>query len=86
MPGERHVQLSPDGRTAWFDELLSHAKYGQLRGTGVLRSVEGRWRVAQYNLTFTVPNDRAKAVVSLIQAEATATPPTPPPAPTPPDG
>lgn len=67
VPGQREVQLSPDGRLAWFDESLSHEKYGELRGTGVLRAVDGQWRVAQYNLTFTVPNDRAQAVVSLLR-------------------
>ena len=70
VPEERHVQLSPDGRVAWFDERLRNEKYGELRGSGVLRAVDGRWRVAQYNLLFTVPNDKAEAVVALIRGDA----------------
>lgn len=76
VPRARHVLLSPDGQIAWFDERLTHASYGELRGAGVLRAIDGQWRVAQYNLLFTVPNDKAKAVVALIKAPA-PTPPTP---------
>lgn len=79
LPGERHVRLAPDGQVAWFDEALTHAKYGELRGTGVLRAIDGQWRVEQYNLTFTVPNDRAKAVVSLIHSGESSPPAVAPP-------
>lgn len=77
VPEVRHVQLSPSGRIAWFDETLSHAKYGDLRGSGVLRVIDGRWRVAQYNLLFTVPNDKSAAVVSVIQQAAAPAPTAP---------
>ena len=41
---------------------------GELRGTGVLhREDQGTWRIVQYNLTFTVPNDKADKVVELIR-------------------
>lgn len=57
-PSDRHIMLSTDGATAWFDERVTNAKYGECRGTGVLqRGVDGQWRVAQYNLTKPVPND-----------------------------
>ena len=65
----RHVELddaSPD--SAWFDELLTHASYGTLRGTGVLIRRAGRWRVAQYVLSFCVPNEVAADVVECISA------------------
>ena len=57
QPLERHVSLS--GNVAWFDERLWNEKYGESRGTGVLVLEDGRWRVAQYNLTFPMPNDLA---------------------------
>lgn len=66
VPRERHVALSPDGRTAWFDEILSNETYGTLRGSGVLTFQNGQWRVEQYNLAMLVPNGVAKQVVELI--------------------
>ncbi len=57
-PRDRHVSLSGDRRTAWFDERLDHERYGELRGTGVLRLLDGGWRVAQYNLAFPMPNEK----------------------------
>jgi len=64
---ERHVELSPDGTVAWFDELLANESYGPCRGTGVLRLIDGAWRVAQYNLTIPIPNELAKDVVRMIR-------------------
>jgi hypothetical protein len=66
---DRYLHFSADGRTAWFDELLDNAKYGECRGSGVLvYGYDGRWRIAQYNLAKTVPNDRMEAVVEAIGA------------------
>lgn len=55
---ERHVFLSPDHRLAWFDEALQRKPdFGEMRATGVLvKSSEGKWKIAQYNLTFLVQN------------------------------
>ena len=73
-PGTRHISFSPAGDIAWFDELLDNAKYGTCRGSGVLREIEGKWKIAQYNLTFTVPNDAAEQVVKVIRAQASTRP------------
>ena len=70
IEGKRFVTVADDGRTAWFDELLSNAKYGTCRGSGVLRRVGDEWRIAQYNLAFMVPNDVAAEVVAIITANA----------------
>ena len=67
---ERHVDVARCGEVGWFDEVVRNATYGDLRGTGVVVLDEGRWKLAQYNLTFTVPNDDAKAVLDLIKASA----------------
>ena len=66
-PRDRFVVFSPNGDVAWFDEMLDHASYGELRGSGALRRIGGVWKIAQYNLTFTVPNDAAKDVVARIR-------------------
>jgi len=67
-PRERHVMLSPRGDVAWFDEKLDSATYGECRGSGVLRRVNGAWKIAHYNLTIPIPNDLAKRVVEMIRA------------------
>ena len=54
---ERHVAFDRDGSTAWFDEVLENEKYGLCRGSGVLVLRDDAWRIAQYNLTFLVPNE-----------------------------
>jgi len=40
-----------------FDELVRNDKYGQLRGTGVLKLVDQDWKIVQYNLVLPIPND-----------------------------
>lgn len=64
---ERHVTLSRGKETAWFDERLQNAKYGEVRGSGVLVRVEGRWLLAQYNLALPVPNELAADLVERIR-------------------
>ncbi len=66
-PRERHVALSKDGATAWFDELLDNAKYGECRGTGVLQRYDGEWKIEQYHLTVPMPNELAKDFVARIR-------------------
>ena len=69
-PRERHVTLAPvDCRCiAWFDELLDSKSYGTARGTGVLVKTDAGWKVAQYALTFPIPNDVADEVTDRIKA------------------
>lgn len=68
-PGSRHVTIVPDteGRVAFFEELLDNAKYGTCRGTGVVRKIDGKWRVCQYHLTFLIPNDLAEKFTGEIK-------------------
>lgn len=64
---KRDVTLGADGRTAWFDEALETKRLGPARGSGVLmRDPAGRWRIAQYNLSIPIPNDRFDEVRDLI--------------------
>lgn len=59
------------GDVAWFDEDLETRNLGPARGSGVLeRGADGTWRVAQYNLTITVPNERFTEVRALLAGPA----------------
>lgn len=56
------------GDAAWFDEDLDTPNLGPARGTGVLvRDEHGVWKIAQYNLSVPIPNDRFKDVKALIE-------------------
>ena len=67
LPRERNIDLSPRGDTAWFDELLWNEKYGTCRGTGVLVLTDAGWRIAQYHLTFPIPNDLSAEITARIR-------------------
>ncbi|MBI1405118.1 MAG: DUF4440 domain-containing protein [Caulobacter sp.] len=69
-PRERHVVVAdiPCRCVAWFDELLDSESYGTSRGTGVLVLRDGQWKVAQYALTFPIPNDLAHGFTDQIKA------------------
>ena len=51
-----------DSNTRWFDEILFNEKLGHCRGTGVVKRVDGNWKIAHYSLTLLIPNDIAEAV------------------------
>lgn len=64
---KRFITVDEGGEVAWFDELLTNAKYGTCRGSGVLRKIGGQWKIAQYNLSIPIPNDLALQVVKMIR-------------------
>ncbi|MCT7943157.1 nuclear transport factor 2 family protein [Shewanella holmiensis] len=49
-----------------FDEQLFSPAYGISRGTGALIQTAQGWKIAQYHLSFPIPNDKAKRITSLI--------------------
>ncbi len=67
VPRVRHVQLSPQGDVAWFDEILDNKAYGVCRGSGVLRKAGGMWLICQYHLTVPIPNELAESIVGMIR-------------------
>ncbi len=60
---KRNIHFSKDGKIAWFDELLD-TQMKICRGSGVLEKISGKWKVKQYVLSMTVPNEIADQVVT----------------------
>jgi hypothetical protein len=77
VSNERNISLSPDGKTAWFDEQLHNEKYGNTRGSGALVKQGQRWQITQYVLSFPIPNEVAGEAIKLIQAHEEASKTTP---------
>ena len=67
VPSERHIVFAADGTTAWFDEKLQNEKYGELRGTGVLRLEPEGWRIVHYSMSFPLPNEVTAEVVERVR-------------------
>jgi hypothetical protein len=63
----RRVYLSIDGNTAWFDEDLISKSYWPCRGSGVLEKIGGQWKIRQYNMAFTIPNETTAAIKPMIE-------------------
>lgn len=61
---ERHVYFDAGGKLAWFDELLN-TRMKICRGSGVLVKQEDRWKIKQYVLSMTVPNEKTDSVIKL---------------------
>ena len=60
--------LSVRGGVAWFDEDLATPNLGPARGSGALvRDGQGAWKVAQYNLSIPIPNERFADVKTVIE-------------------
>ena len=59
-----------NGDTRWFDEILYNEKLGHCRGTGVIKRINGEWKIAHYALTMLVPNSiAAKVGIQTIEAD-----------------
>ena len=54
---ERNIYFSEDGKTAWFDELLN-TQMKICRGSGVLVQENKEWKIQQYVLSMTIPNEK----------------------------
>jgi ketosteroid isomerase-like protein len=67
----RAVNVARTGDFAWFDEDLDTKNMGPARGTGVMvrGGSDGHWRIIQYALALTVPNDKLKDVKKLLATD-----------------
>ena len=61
---ERHIYFAKTGSLAWFDELLN-TQMKICRGSGVLVKEGNDWKVQQYILSTTVPNDQLDSVIKM---------------------
>lgn len=61
---ERYIYFDKTGTLAWFDELLN-TQMKICRGSGVLVKENNGWKVKQYILSVTVPNDQIDSVVKM---------------------
>jgi ketosteroid isomerase-like protein len=61
---ERHIEISKDGKVAWFDEKIS-TWMKDCRGSGVLIKVGKEWKLTQYNLAVLIENDKIKEFIQL---------------------
>lgn len=59
---KRNIYFSKDGNYAWFDEVLD-TQMKICRGSGVLEKIGGKWKIRQYVLSATVPNEVMSEVI-----------------------
>lgn len=64
---KRNIYFSKDGKYAWFDELLD-TQMKICRGSGVLEKIGDKWKIKQYVLSMTVPNDVSNEVIKIKSA------------------
>ena len=61
---KRNISFSADGKYAWFDELLN-TQMKICRGSGVLEKIGAQWKIRQYVLSMTIPNDVSKEIIKI---------------------
>ena len=66
-PYDRDVHVTSDGQNVWFSELLT-TWMGVCRGSGILTKTKKGWKIEQYHLAVTVPNDIVKDFISLVDS------------------
>jgi len=63
-PNWRNWYYSEDHKTAWFEESLD-TWMEECRGSGVLILEDGQWKIAHYNLTVLIENEKMKKFLKL---------------------
>ncbi len=61
---DRHLYFDKSGKLVWFDELLN-TQMKICRGSGILVKNENDWKIQQYVLSITMPNDLLDSAVAL---------------------
>lgn len=64
-PYDRDVHVTNRGKIVWFSELLT-TWMGVCRGSGILEKTKQGWKIRQYHLSVTVPNEIIKNFISLV--------------------
>ncbi len=60
----RNWQFSKNGKIAWFDEDLDTWMMG-CRGSGILIKHKRKWKIAYYNLTVLIENEKMTEFIEL---------------------
>ncbi len=63
-PSHRNWQFAADGTVAYFDEDLATWMEG-CRGSGICVLGNGEWKIAYYNLTVLIENEKIKSFIKL---------------------
>ena len=63
---ERNIFFTNNNKVCWFDELLE-TWMGPCRGSGVLVYEKDKWLIKHYHLSVTVPNNKIKTFISLME-------------------
>lgn len=63
-PSDRHWVFSKNKKIAWFDEKLA-TWMEECRGSGVMVKEGKTWKLAYYNLTVLIENDKIKPFIEL---------------------
>jgi SnoaL-like domain len=61
---DRHIYIGENKNIAWFDELLN-TQMKICRGSGVVVKRDGVWKIQQYVLSITMPNDQIDGAIKL---------------------
>ncbi|APQ17616.1 nuclear transport factor 2 family protein [Maribacter hydrothermalis] len=61
---ERNIYVNESANLAWFDELLD-TQMKICRGSGVLKKIDGKWKIAHYVLSIAVPNENVDELVKI---------------------
>ncbi|MDA7803743.1 nuclear transport factor 2 family protein [Crocinitomix sp.] len=60
----RNWYFSDDYSMAWFEESLD-TQMEECRGSGVLSKVDGEWKIAYYNLSVVIENEKMRKFIKL---------------------
>lgn len=66
IPLEQRVYPAPNEDMAWFEELIEREQLGRMRVTGVLKRIEGRWKLLHYNQVVLIPKAMVEDVARRI--------------------
>ncbi|MEN8121263.1 MAG: nuclear transport factor 2 family protein [Bacteroidota bacterium] len=67
-PIERKFYFSKNKKTTWFNETLN-TWMGICRSSGVLEKSNGKWKLKHYHLSVTVPNEKIKEFIELVEKQ-----------------
>ena len=71
MAVQRNIYVGESADFAWLDELLD-TQMKICRGSGVLKKINGQWKIAHYVLSIAVPNDNVAELVQIKEEKDNA--------------